>query len=191
MDQGIGGASCPFRTYTESLEAFARAVYALALQNERCSTIDRAGECGLYDPQGLYHRPMSGKIIYTGTPVTYDASLQPQPAGIPNSFGMDFVEIDLAQTATGQSLTIELLVTPGSAAQFSAQVWELTVDGSSASASGDPRTMRPDGEGRLSTSVVVDARPGQKLAILVTRMDAEERVDSAGAYTLIITSQVQ
>lgn len=191
MDQGIGGASCPFNTYRESLEAFARAVYALTLQNGRCSTIDQTDECGLYDPDGLYHRPQTGKIIFTGAPVTYDAALQPQPAGIPNSFGMDFVEVDLAQTANGQSLTIELLATPGSVAQFSAQVWELTVDSSRVSASGNPRTMQPDAEGRLPASAVIDSRPGQQIAILVTRIDAEEQVDSAGAYTLIITSQVQ
>ena len=186
IGQALAIAPCPFHTSTASVEAFARALYALSLSEGRCTILGQAGDCGLFDPAILYSRPAAARVLYDGQALTYGAPLQSQPAGIPNSYGIDFVEIDLAQTADTQPLTIELAGQPG-AARFSVQVWSLTVSGSEAASAGTALTLSPDDAGRLSyTLAAIDWRTVQRLAVLIVRTDAQETADPVGAYTLTL-----
>jgi hypothetical protein len=187
LDRAVSRAGCPFETHAASLEAFARAIYALRLQGGRCGSIGQDGGCGLYDPAGLYSPPPAARVTYTGSHLSYDARVQAEPAGIPNSFGIDFIEIDLDQSADGMPLTIEVVEEPGAAARFSVQVWEVAVDGGAASPSRDPIVLAPDAEGRLSTTYgAIEWRTMQRLAVLIVRVDAHEAVDPVGAYTLTL-----
>ena len=123
--------------------------------------------------------------------MTYNPSVQAEPAGIPNSYGIDFVEVDLPQTVDGHRVTLELSGEPGAPATFSVQVWNLTVDGTTASPAGSPVTLSPDAEGRLTYTLAVDWRTTQRLAVLITRIDAQENEDPVGAYTLTIQERTQ
>ena len=187
LDQAVSRARCPFETHTASLEAFARAVYALRLQGGRCGSIGQAGGCGLYDPAGLYSQPPVARVTFTGMPLTYGAAAQPAPAGIPNSFGIDFVEIDLDQSADGLPLTIEVAGEPGAPSRFSVQVWALAVDGGAARPRAEPIMLAPEVEGRLTASFgSLDWRAMQRVAVLIVRVDGQETSDSVGTYTLVV-----
>jgi len=189
MDQVLANTSCPFSTHTESLSAFARAIYALRIQGGRC-TGSEASECfGLTDPNDLYHSPLVANIAYAGGELRYDTTLQPAPAGIPNSFGIDFIEITLPQTADGSSLTIEIAGEANAAARFSAQVWELALDGQTVIPVRSPVALSTTPEGHLVHRIpVLDWRTTQRLAIIIVRTDTQESADPVGAYTLTLRS---
>jgi hypothetical protein len=187
LDRAVRRAACPFDTHAASLEVFARAIYALRLHGGRCSTLGQADGCGFYDPAGLYSPPPAARVTYAGTPLTYGAASQPEPVGIPNSFGIDLIEIDLDQSTDGLPLTIELAGEPGAAACFSVQVWGLSVEGGTARASRDPMALAPDAEGRLIASFgSLDWRAMQRVAVLIVRVNGQEAADPVGAYTLTV-----
>ena len=58
MDRALARSNGPFQTFEESLVAFARANYALRLENGCCAAADLA-QCGefYYDPNHLYLDP--------------------------------------------------------------------------------------------------------------------------------------
>jgi hypothetical protein len=136
MDRVLEGSSCPVRTYEESRVAFARAIYALQLENGRCTASGIPAGCGFYDPNGLYRSPPVSMVAYVATPITYAEADQPFPAGIRSSFGIDFVDVILDPAADGQPLTLEFYPAPGTDAEFNVQLWRL-VD-----AGGDARPQR-------------------------------------------------
>ena len=73
--------------FEESVVAFARANYALRLENGRC-TAGNVGECsGRYDdPNGMYVAPMPEAVLsYDNSPLDYAGSL-------PASFGTDLID---------------------------------------------------------------------------------------------------
>ncbi|MFN2285573.1 MAG: hypothetical protein ACK2UQ_14220 [Anaerolineae bacterium] len=186
MDRALAGASCPFTTYRESLNAFARALYALHVEGGRCVVPGQPGLCGFYDPDHLYNGPTTNQLTYTGTPLIYSAAEQAYPAGIPSSFGMDYIEIDLNDAANAQALTLEIYGTPGAVAVFDVQVWELVMDGSQHLIPlGDTVTLTADSDGHLThTFPASPNRATQRLAVIITRVDAQENLDPLGAYTL-------
>jgi len=189
MDQVLANASCPFSTHTESLNAFARAIYALRVQGGRCTGSETSECAGLIDPNDLYLSPPVANITYTGGELRYDTALQPAPAGIPSSFGMDFIEITLPQTADGSSLTIEIAGEADAAAEFSAQVWELALDRQTAIPVRSPVTLSTTPDGHLVHRIsLLDWRTTQRLAIIIVRTDAQEQADPIGAYTLSLRS---
>ena len=66
IDRVLAGSTCPFRTYEESLDTFARAIFALGLDGGRCTAPGVPDGCGFYDPYGVYPDPPRGAITYTG-----------------------------------------------------------------------------------------------------------------------------
>ena len=186
MDRALAGASCPFTTYRESLNAFARALYALHVEGGRCVVPGQLGLCGFYDLDHLYNGPTTSQLTYTGTPLIYSAAEQAYPAGIPSSFGMDYIEIDLNDAANAQALTLEIYGTPGAVAVFDVQVWELVMDGSQHLIPlGDTVTLTADSDGHLThTFPASPNRATRRLAVIITRVDAQENIDPLGAYTL-------
>ena len=185
MDRALAGAACPFTTYRESLNALARALYVLHIEGGRCTSPGQPGLCGFYDPNHLYNGPTTSRITYTGTPLIYDAAKQPRPAGIPSSFGMDFIEIDLDPATDGQPLTMAVYGAPGASATFDVQVWELAMDGKRVIAAKEPVRLTPNTNGHLVTMIpAIDRQTTQRLAVIITRVDARETVDPVGAYTL-------
>jgi hypothetical protein len=71
MDQALMGSSCPFQNYAGSLAAFARAIYGLRLQGERCSETGLPEGCGLVDPKGRYASPEVTELHSTGFGLAY------------------------------------------------------------------------------------------------------------------------
>ena len=185
MDQVLANASCPFSTHTESLNAFARAIYALRVQGGRCTGSEASACSGLTDPNDLYLSPPVANITCAGGEVRYDTTLQPAPAGIPSSFGMDFIEITLPQTADRSALTIDIAGEADAVAEFSAQVWELALDGQTAIPLRSPVTLSTTAEGHLVHRIsTLDWQTTQRLAIIIVRTDAQEQADPIGAYTI-------
>ncbi len=76
MDAVLSGpeaASCPFRTYDDSLVHFARAIYGLRLDGGRCTAPGVPAGCGFYDPNDLYNAPLVSKLTYTGREAMFGA----------------------------------------------------------------------------------------------------------------------
>jgi hypothetical protein len=199
----------PFHTYEESLVAFARANYGLWLENGRCTSAD-LGECGgfYYDPAGSYLAPLPEAELSTkGGAPTYNGA-------IPASYGMDFVEVELDPGMQGQSLAVRL-EGAGDVARFNVEIWKLARgeaqpgvaasqvqfppgDSNAGSATlPRPSALTPQPEtvpqsrdgGHLYVIHSVDLSAYDRLALLITRLDADEAVDPLGEYHITLETQ--
>jgi hypothetical protein len=193
MDRALEGSACPFQSYAESLTAFARTIYALRLEGGRCVGPGVPERCGFYDPESLYSDPPLSTITYTGTTAVYTAADQPQPAGIPSSYGMDFVDVVLDPTAGGQALTIEFYGAPGADAQFNVQLWKLGASGDGArqhlaTPIAAPEVLTQlDADGHLFYVIpAIDTAEYNRLGLIITRLDSNESSDPTGQYTIAL-----
>lgn len=196
LQTAFKNTTCSFKDHAGSLEAFSRSVYALRLAGGRCIRPGLPQGCGFYDPQGHYSDPLTHQATYHGEPLRLANASQPAPVGIPNSYGMDFVEITLSPGTDSQPLTIEFNADPGGKASFSVQVWMLKDNPYGArpqSYSGSP--TQPDLEARVgdgdSLVVVLPAiqlDAFDRLGFAITRLDALESIDPAGEYSLVLHS---
>jgi hypothetical protein len=185
---------CPFQTFGESLQHFARAIYQLRLDGGRCISPGVPAGCGFYDPQNLYFDPPVSTIAYRGKRVTFAAEDQPYPRGIKSSFGIDFVDVMLDPRTQGQSLTIEFSGAPGGNTEFSVESWKLmdsgTPDGSSKvmfQVVGPPQLTRKATDGySLYTISGIDTATYNRLGLIITRLDSAEDSDPVGAYTIVL-----
>jgi hypothetical protein len=187
MDRALSGSPCPFDTHAESLAAFSRAVYALRLKDGRCAAAGVPAGCGFYDPHNLYYDPPVSKVTYSGAD-------QLHAGEIPSSFGVDFVEVILHPPADGQPLTLVFHAAPGSAAEFSVQVWELKDPGESrrprpvSTEEAGPRILETTSPGAQLSHVIpaIDIAESDMLGLVITRVDANERLDPVGEYTIAL-----
>jgi hypothetical protein len=195
MDRALAGSTCPFRTYEESLDAFARAIYALGLDGGRCTAPGIPDGCGLYDPYSIYPDPPRDTITYTGEPVTYALAAQAISPGIKSSFGIDLVEVVLDPAADGRPLIIEFHPALGVGAAFHVQLWRSVDPGNGAQ---PHRVAMPEmlvsaetgAEGVLRYTIpMLDTQATNRLGLIITRVDAGEGVDPAGAYTIVLRDE--
>ncbi len=188
MDRALEASPCPFDTYAESLTAFARAVYGLGLEDGQPEAAASPGRWGFHDPHNVYRDPPVTTIAQSGTDTRHTGE-------IPSSFGIDLIEVTLDPAVNGQPLALELHTVPGAAASFAVQAWTadaaMRAPDSSASAPEDAQvilTTRQLG-GKLTHVIpAVDAIRLSKLGLIVTRIDANERLDPVGEYTIILRS---
>lgn len=187
MDRALSGSRCPFDTYEESLTAFSSAIYALWSEGGRCTAPGIPAGCGFYDPHGLYKDPPVKAVIYSGEDGEHAGE-------IPSSFGMDFVHVTLGRAADGQPLRLELHQPPGAAAEFAVQVQELkTLDKRlklqpiSNEETGQRVLQTKSPTGALSYVIsAVDRTEYDRLGLIITRVDANERSDPLGEYTVLL-----
>jgi hypothetical protein len=192
LDEALHGSSCPFKTYQESLLAFARAIYALRLDGGRCREPGIPAGCGLYDPHSLYHNPPASTIIYQGEEIAYSAAEQPYPTGIPSSFGMDLIEVELEAPTKGKALTMEIHGAPGSVAVLNVQLWKSVGQPPTAQAVPPRAVKRLDPDGTVVYIIpAIDTAEQDRLGLIITRVDAEERLDRDGAYTIVLRPGAQ
>jgi hypothetical protein len=182
MDRALAQVDGPFVDYEASLTAFARANYALRLENGRCTSADLSACEGFYfDSKGVYVAPpLAADVTYVGAP-------QEIRGTIPASYGMDFIEVDLDPGVQGQPLTVTLRG-EGDVARFSLQVWRLGPGG------GRPRALTPapavvpqNGAGAQVYRIAqVDVTAYDRLALIVTRVDPHETADPVGGYRIML-----
>jgi hypothetical protein len=198
MDAALVRAGGPFASFEESLKGFARANYALRLQDGRCTT-GAGNECeGRYeDPDSMYSDPpLAAELRYDGEDVNYDGS-------IPASYGTDLVEVHLDPSLRGQRVTVTL---ESGDARFALQVWEVNgnqadrqaarlgaklgdVGGRPHALTAQPISVKAGRDGiHLFTTPEVDPAKCDRLALIITRLDADEDVDGVGRYRIDITS---
>jgi hypothetical protein len=109
MDAAIEGTpTCPFTDYRDSLLAFAITVYGLQFDAGRCTEPGLPHGCQLYDPQHSYLYFGIPEYTYKGEQLILDSSWQQNLAGIPSSYGMEFMEINLADHIPDRLLRIGL-----------------------------------------------------------------------------------
>jgi hypothetical protein len=186
MDRALAGSACPFKTYEESLIAFARAIYALRLEGGRCTAPGVPEGCGLYDPNHLYCDPPANTLTHFGADRQCSGEVK-------SSFGMDFVDVILDPAADGQPLTLEIQGAPGSDAEFNVQLWRLMDRGEGTRPRRVPGQMVPEiltttnVDGYLFHDIpAIDTTAYNRLGLIITRVDAKESVDPTGAYTIAL-----
>jgi hypothetical protein len=183
MDAALARADGPFETYEESLIAFARANYALRLDGGRCVMADLA-ECGgrYYDPDGTYPTPALEAVLeYAGERMDYEGAIS-------SSFGMDFIEVHVDRGLPEQPFHIALR---SDGATLNVEVWGLG-QGTWAK----PRALTPqpepmiEGEDGLHMLSFprLDPATANRVALIITRLDADERPGSSGDYTITLDS---
>jgi hypothetical protein len=183
MDAALARLNGPIGSFEESLILFAQANYALRLEGGRRATADLT-KCGNrhYDPHHTYpDPPLEAELDYRGGTLAYDGVL-------PSSYGMDFVEVTLDQGLAGRSLAIALQ-THG--VRLNVQTWRLGERGER------PRALTPGpepmvkGEDGVHTFSIAHLDPAtlNRLALIITRLDAGEGADSTGGYTLTLHSR--
>ncbi len=183
MDSALARLDGPLQTFEESLIAFAQANYALRLENGRCDAADLA-ECGgrYYDPQSLYtdHPSLEAEVYHSGHISTYSGTIR-------SSYGMDFLEVRLAQSLDGTPLRITL---QSEGAKFSVQLWKLR-DGE---ARPHAVTQHPEpfvgALDNLDSYDIpsLDIAQYDRLALILTRLDSGERANPGGSYLLTLDS---
>jgi len=182
MNEAFRRFGGPFHTFEDSLIAFARANYALRLKNGRCAADDLAECDGFYhDPDNTYaDPPLEAKLNYDGSLLTYDGS-------IPTSFGMDFVEVSLNPVVHNQPVVVTFRG-EGAVAQFNVQIWKLGPGGAKPQAiTPHPGTI-PQNRGDAHMYVIphLDTTAYDRLAFIITRLDAKESPDPIGEYTIVL-----
>jgi hypothetical protein len=188
IDEALAMPSlCPFHTYEASLAHFARAVYSLRLLEGRCLAPGTPAGCGFFDPHDAYRTPWARQIVYRGGREEHSGEL----AG---SVGIALIEVVRPRATDGRFLAVDFIPMPGSKARFSVQVWPLTGlrqgEGSEppAAATADPQVLTSAGaDGRLLYVMpAIDAGVSDGLAVIVTRVDADEGLDPVGSYKIVL-----
>lgn len=188
MDRALANSNCPFTTYKDSLAAFANAIYSLRLE-----TGNTPGSA-LFDPNKNYTQPPVAEISYNGETIETNSASQPQPAGIPSSFGMDFVDLSLSPELNGQPLTLEFYGAPAAAAEFNVQILMLKdIQGRGESQRITPQTvflgegasLNADG-GWVYTIPAIETSVYDRIGLIITRLDNQENADPIGAYNFLI-----
>jgi hypothetical protein len=182
MDRAFQRVDGPFHTFEQSIVAFALANYALRLENGRCSEDDLLNCHGFYyDPAGAYATPLvQDELRYAGEPLAVDGAVE-------NSFATDFIEVRLDPELHGQPLTVRLQQ-EGSVARFNVQVWRLGQGQQKPRALAlAPETVPADQGGTHTYTIPsVDTTAYERLALIITRLDADEAIDPVGAYRLMV-----
>jgi hypothetical protein len=181
MDAVFACADGPFGSFDESLAAFARANYALRLANGRCAAEPSKCAGSFYDPEQEYaDPPLAAELDYEGDLLNYNGA-------IPVSYGTDFVEVNLDLSAHERPLTVQIHG-EGTAARFSVQLWKLGPGiGKPRAITPVPEWVRPDASGaQVYVIPAVDWRAYNRLALIITRVDAGEATDSIGSYELTL-----
>ena len=176
--------SCPFRTYAESLEHFARAIYQLKLENGRCLIPGIPADCGFYDPNGLYPLPPVRHLKLA-------PAMEPVAGGIAGSFGIDYIDLSVGPEISGRSLAIGFAGASGSGGVFSLQIYEIiTLDDQPSQPAymvqyRQPVTLRQDAAGGNLVYEIDGTDTGNidSLGLIITRLDGNEKVN-AGEYEL-------
>jgi len=186
IDGAFGRVGGPFHTFKESLIAFARANYALRMENGRCTASDPAGCDGLYfDPDnGYMDPPLETKLYYAGSRLTYSGV-------VPTSYGIDFVEVSLYPVVHNQPVVVTFQG-EGMIAQFNVQIWQLASGGAKPRAvTPYPETV-PQNRDDAHAYVIphLDTTTYNRLAIIITRLDADETTDPAGNYHITLESTI-
>jgi hypothetical protein len=178
MDAAFARRDGPYRTFAESLVAFARANYALRLENGRCTTSNYA-ECGgcYYDPDQMYVDPPLAAVL------DHDGSHVAHTGAIPSSYGMDFIEVRLDPAMQNQPLTIRF-TREAATARFHVQVWKLAPGGRKPrGVTRQPEAMVQTAEGEQVYSITrLDTETYDRLALIITRIDSDEAIDATGSY---------
>jgi hypothetical protein len=171
----------PFHSFEESLLGFARANYALRLANGRCST--ELSECAgiFYDPEKANAEPpLVAELDYEGARLSYNGA-------IGASYGTDLLALNLDLSVHKQPLIIQVRG-QGTAARFDVQIWKLGPGiGKPRAVTPTPEVVRLDVSGaQVYTIPEVDWRAYNRLALIITRVDADEATDSVGSYELTL-----
>jgi len=184
MDAALARLDGPFESFEKSLVAFARANYGLRLESGRCKRANLA-ECGgfYYDPKGMYATPpLEGQFDLNGAALAYDGS-------VPASYGMDFIEVNLDAAVQGQPLTITFQ-SEGEVARFDVQIWKLETGSQDVAPEPESVPRRSDGT-HVYTAAQIDTTGYDRLALIVTRLDADETEDPMGSYRITLESTGQ
>jgi hypothetical protein len=175
--------SCEFHTYEQSLLQFSEAVFLLRMQNGRCTEVIEERDCGFFDPHHLY--PMPNAEIYS---VATNAATSIE-GSVPSSYGIDLIELKLDKTLNHTSNRILVEASSSAQDQVCMEVWQIKThesqsDGVSIPVA-EPRSIcTQDGYAALEIdSANIDNING--IGIVITRLDAHERLDS-GEYSLKI-----
>jgi hypothetical protein len=180
MDRALAQFDGPLHTFEESLTAFARANFALRLENGRCADPElKQCQGRYYDPNHAYLKPRLAAERH------YDGSRLLLEGAIASSYGMDFVEVSLDPNVHNQALIIRFQV-KGAVARFNVQVWKLMADeGKLWAITRLPEVIPQNGDKDQVLAISeVDARTYNRLALIITRLDPHETTDPMGQYHL-------
>jgi hypothetical protein len=183
MDRALAQSpACPFRDYETSLSEFAHSIYMLRLEAGRCDAATH-DHCGFYDPYSLYNTPPFESVSIAGWPAVYING------NIPTSYGIDFIELTLDSSTSGQSFQITFDKSSVSQADFTVQVMLLK--------SGELKPVLAKESELLNTKAGriefetgnINLNEFDCLGLLITRIDSNEQQDAAGSYTIQVRAQ--
>jgi hypothetical protein len=180
--------SCKFHTHEESLIQFARAIYGLRVENERCRDLIHPSTCGFSAPDHLYHTPPAEThLVEANRPLTIQGS-------IPASYGIDLNEFALEPSLQGKTLKLTLTSSAGSAL-FHVELWKFRTSPESSVV--EPRPAQLIGSIPMAgedSSVSIDVKSlngddFDSLGLVITRIDSHEDMEATGAYTIQLIAE--
>ena len=168
-------ATCPFKSYEESLFHFTRAIYQLRRADGRCPG-HAASACGFFDPHKLYSVP--GEESYT---IVMDGKTNIN-GSIRSSFGVDLVRISAGPNLEGKSLKILFKSASNPEYTYNIELWTSREHKGGAAGPAASKQTSP------ATPVVeidqLDLEDLSALNLIITRTDTNENVLQPGDYNI-------
>ena len=187
------GAACPFTSFEDSINQFARAIYSLKLENGRCLSPGIPMGCWFYDPEDLYFDLPIPRVEYSSDQITIESG-EMRDLDRLNCFGMRFIEIELDQSTNGKPILMELKSDLSSPASLNLQViqlksrWEqgrLETAAAVSFSSDDAHNSRQHRV--LAFSIPeIEIEKVDRLALIITRTDNHQFSGSSGEFTLVL-----
>jgi hypothetical protein len=186
MDSAFARVDGPFRTFEESLVAFARANYALAnyalrLESGRCAVVDPAECAGLYyDPQYVYATPpLEAQLDYDGIGLTERGFTR-------TSSGMEFAGLSDPNTVRGEPDAVGALAyNDAIPASYGMDFIEVHLD---PALYGQPLTVRFQGTGAVARFNVqvwkLAPGPWKPRAVIEQPAVMAQTADGSQVYTI-------
>jgi hypothetical protein len=192
LDRALAGSTCPFQSYEESLVAFARALYGLRVGGGRCVEPGVPAGCGFYDPHALYGDPPVRTVVFSGEVHEYQSRMM-------SNHDTDWIDVVFAPAAEGWPLTVELKVSSASGVELDVQVLRLADAYESARSQHDliptaaAEACAEKAPGGPLVCVIPEIRTAHtnRLGLIITRLDAQERSESAGEYTVVLRPNIE
>lgn len=188
---------CPFQDFKDSMAQFADAVYRLKLAGGRCQAASMPQGCSLYDPNRLYPEPPVETVSESKPDAETRLPERVVTGNIPNSYGIDFVEISVEPELRGRPITIRFSSLESQPAEFEIRVWKLAAlepeisSGADLVTAGELESLPQAGSSQYSsyTLTAQESRTVERLAFVITRVDDREALNPEGAYRIALQAQ--
>jgi hypothetical protein len=151
--------------------------------------MERAPNCGFFDPYRLYSTPRAEEYVMKAGSATLING------NIPSSYGIDLLEFEWDPGAQGKSVRITIDSLSDPAHEFSLELWKISAPDeegereSRLTLIGEPESARTE-NGSITLEVNATGLDDfSSLGLVITRIDPYEKPEVTGHYTVRLLAE--